>query len=90
MTIAHLSPPEPGVAPKYPWSEWLDGRRWVLARGRDYWDDNAAMRRKVQSSANARRLRVVIDGSDPNRLIIKAIHAQPVESVDEQEAPRAS
>ncbi len=75
MTVAHLSPPEPGVAPKYPWAEWLNGNEWTLVKGRDYWDDNAAMRRRVQSAANARRIKVVIDGSDPRFLRVKA---QPV------------
>jgi hypothetical protein len=69
---AHLSPPEPGRAPIFPWAEWLNGQTWTLVRGRDYWDDNAKMRRRTQSAANARRVKVLIDGSNPKFLRVKA------------------
>jgi hypothetical protein len=73
MTTVHPSPPEPGRAPVYPWAEWLDGRQWTLVRGRDYWDENQAMLRRVRSSANARRLKVKTDASDPRFLVVQSL-----------------
>lgn len=60
MTIAHPSPPEPGVAPTYPWAEWLDGRPWTLVRGRDFWPRAEVFRRSIQGAANGRRIKVEI------------------------------
>ena len=58
MTAVFASPPEPGTRPKYPFAEWLDGRRWTLVRGRDFWGSPGELRRSVQSAANARRVKV--------------------------------
>lgn len=75
MTAVHPSPPEPGRAPTYPWAEWLNGGQWTLVRGRDYWDENHIFRRRVQNAANSRRVKVLIDGSDPRYLRVMAVGA---------------
>lgn len=58
MTAVFASPPEPGTKPQYPFAEWLNGRHWVLTKGRDYWGDPEAMIRSIEASARARRLRM--------------------------------
>jgi hypothetical protein len=73
MTIAHPSPPEPGRVPTYPWAEWLNGREWTLTRGRDYWDENKIMARRIRGAANNLRIPVVIDDSDSRFLRVKAM-----------------
>jgi len=60
MTAVFASPPEPGTKPQYPFAEWLNGRKWVLVRGRDFWGDPAVLVRSIEASARARRLTVEI------------------------------
>lgn len=77
MTVAHLSPPEPGAAPKYPFSEWLDGRRWTLVRGRDFWDTADVFVRRLRGAANAHSIRAEIEASDDGRFVfVEASRAQ--------------
>jgi hypothetical protein len=72
MVATHLSPPEAGRTPKYPWTEWLDGHTWTLVRGRDYWGTNAEFGRRLRGAANARSLRYKVNDADPNFLTLRA------------------
>lgn len=58
----------------YPFAEWLDGREWVLIRGRDFWGDFDSIQRKILGSANSRRLRVKMYRTDDGRgLVVKGL-----------------
>jgi len=56
MTSVHATPPVAGTPPVYPFAEWLDGQRWTLNRGRDFWGPPRDFARRIQASARARRL----------------------------------
>lgn len=67
----HLSPPDPQRAPAYPWEQWLDGREWTLAKGRDFWGDTHVMLNRVRRAASRRGLRVVLGQPLPGFLTFK-------------------
>lgn len=60
----HASKPDPDVAPRYPFAEWLDGRQWTLVRGRDFWGPPYVFAKRIRGAANARSLRVTMNFSD--------------------------
>ena len=55
-----------GAPPKYPWTEWLDGRIWKLAQGSDFDCTISSFRVMVHKAARARDLKVrtVFDGDE--------------------------
>lgn len=75
MSIVHATPPVAGTPPVYPFAEWLNGQVWTLTRGRDFWGPPLDFARRIQASANGRRIRVIL-GIDPEgRYII--VEAEP-------------
>ena len=67
MTAVHATPPDPSAdKPVYPFAEWLDGRTWRLTRGRDFWGPPWLFARRLQASANARRLCLALFDFDPD------------------------
>lgn len=57
----HPTPPALGVhPPAYPFAEWLNGTRWTLTRGRDFWGPPHHFVRKIEASARARRVVVFL------------------------------
>lgn len=76
MTAVFASQPVDGVKPAYPFAEWLDGRQWVLIRGRDFWGDPAQLVRSLEASARARRLRVTT-AVDASCLYVRASRWDP-------------
>lgn len=70
MTAVHASPPEPGTKPNYPFAEWLNGNKWTLTRGRDYWGPTDQFIRQLRGSANARGVGVDLIVEDCGRYVM--------------------
>lgn len=45
---------------KYPWDQWLDGRKWLLKRGEDFVTTIRGMRQRAYVEAWKRGLKVAV------------------------------
>lgn len=71
--IEDYQPKKGGRRDTYPWTEWLDGRTYMLSRGEDFKCTLKAMRIHIYRMAKRRGVKVSVHFQDKNTIVLEVV-----------------